>query len=173
MALPPETPKEKNHPQTTEPKAKAIPRTPKLSDLMKGDTNSKAEKAEEKIVTPDEVFTPEQLQQVWNEFAEQRRKFQAEYQMLKEPYELRNGNQIIVTIHNPVQEDMLNGIRLDLCALLKERLRNNSIQLTGESAKESDQKKMFLGPKDRFEYMMKKNPALRELKERFGLDAEF
>jgi hypothetical protein len=139
---------------------------------MKGDSTSKAEKAEEKIAIPDETFTTEQLQQVWNEFAEQRRKYQAEYQMLKQPFELRN-NQIVVLLHSPVQETMLNGVRLELGTLLREKLRNNSIQLLGEFVKEGEQKKAIYTNRDKFEYLMEKNPALKELKERFGLDAEF
>jgi DNA polymerase-3 subunit gamma/tau len=138
---------------------------------MKGDSKQ-VERSEEKIVIPDESFTTEQLQQVWNEFAEQRRKYQAEYQLLKQPFELRN-NQIIVLLHSPVQETMLNGMRLELGTLLREKLRNNSIQLLGEFIKEGEQKKAIYTNRDKFEYLMEKNPALKELKERFGLDAEF
>lgn len=141
---------------------------------MKVDLSAKtAEKAEEKTVVLNEPFTPEQLQTVWNEFVETRRKYQAEYQMLSQPFELRNGNQIIVSLHSPVHETMLNGIRLELGTLLREKLRNTSIQLMGEFVKEADQKKAIYTNSDKFEYLMEKNPALRELKEKFGLDPEF
>ena len=146
----------------------------KLTDILKGDSaSSKSEKTEEKIVVPDEIFSPEQLRKVWNEFAEVRRKYQAEYQMLMQPYELKNGNQIVVSLHSPVQETMLNGVRLELGSILREKLKNNSIQLMGEFVKEGEQKKAIYTNRDKFEYLMEKNPALKELKERFGLDAEF
>jgi hypothetical protein len=155
-------------------KPKATPKTLKLSDLMKVDNNAKAsDKTEEKIVVLNEPFTPEQLQKVWNEFVETRRKYQAEYQMLSQPFELRNNTQIVVSLHSPVHETMLNGIRLELGTLLREKLRNTSIQLMGEFVKEGDQKKAIYTNTDKFEYLMGKNPALRELKERFGLDPEF
>jgi hypothetical protein len=140
--------------------------------LLKGDSGNSKSEGEDKLVVPDETFTPEQLQKAWNEFAEQRRKYQAEYQMLMEPYELR-GNQIVVTLHSPVQETMLNGIRLELGTMLREKMKNNSIQLMGEFVKEGEQKKTIYTNRDKFEYLMEKNPALKELKDRFGLDADF
>jgi hypothetical protein len=93
--------------------------------------------------------------------------------MLSQPFELRNNTQIVVSLHSPVHETMLNGIRLELGGLLREKLRNTSIQLMGEFVKEGEQKKAIYTNTDKFEYLMGKNPALRELKERFGLDPEF
>jgi DNA polymerase-3 subunit gamma/tau len=169
-----QTPPPVENKPATDSKPKATPKTLKLSDLMKVDNNAKAsDKTEEKTIVLNEPFTPEQLQKVWNEFVETRRKYQAEYQMLSQPFELRNNTQIVVSLHSPVHETMLNGIRLELGTLLREKLRNTSIQLMGEFVKEGDQKKAIYTNTDKFEYLMGKNPALRELKERFGLDPEF
>jgi hypothetical protein len=168
-----QTPPPTENKPSTDSKPKAAAKTLKLTDLLKVDTSAKAEKAEEKTIVLNESFTQEQLQKVWNEFVETRRKYQAEYQMLSQPFELRNNTQIVVSLHSPVHETMLNGIRLELGSLLREKLRNTSIQLMGEFVKEGEQKKAIYTNTDKFEYLMEKNPALRELKERFGLDPEF
>jgi hypothetical protein len=170
-----QTPPPVENKPATDPKPKtSTPKTLKLSDLMKVDMSAKgSDRTEEKAIVMNEPFTPEQLQKVWNDFVETRRKYQAEYQMLSQPFELRNGTQIIVSLHSPVHETMLNGIRLELGTLLREKLRNTSIQLMGEFVKEGEQKKAIYTNTDKFEYLMEKNPALRELKERFGLDPEF
>jgi DNA polymerase-3 subunit gamma/tau len=141
---------------------------------MRGDTNGSKqnEKVEEKIVAPDEPYSPEALNLVWNEYTTQRKKYQAEYQLLMQPYELR-GNQIVVLLHSPVHETMLNGVRLELGSFLRERLKNNSIQILGEFVKEGQEKKAIYTNREKFEYLAEKNPVLKELKDRFGLDTDF
>jgi hypothetical protein len=120
---------------------------------------------------PDEPFTSEKLQQIWNEFAEQRKKFQAEYQLLSQPYEI-SGSKIILHLHNPVQETMLTNLKVDLTTFLRDRLKNQSIQVHGE-LREADQRKVIYTNKEKFEYLVQKNPLLRELKDRLGLDTDF
>lgn len=157
-----------------EPKARPVSRTPKLSDLLKGDTgqNTGNTKTEEVVITTTEPFTPEQLHKVWLEFAEQRKKYQAEYQLLLQPYQLKE-QQITIMLHNPVQETMLNNVRSELGAFLRERLRNGTIQVMGEFVKEGEAKKIIYTNREKFDYLVEKNPVLRELKDRLGLDVDF
>lgn len=134
----------------------------------------KKEKTSQVAATADEeknTFTPEQLKLAWQEFAEQRKKLQAEYQLLAQPYELKD-NKVIVHLLSPVQDTMLNNVRAELTAFLRERLRNSSILVAGE-LKESEEKKMMYTSRDKFEYLLEKNPALKEMKERLGLDPDF
>jgi DNA polymerase-3 subunit gamma/tau len=157
-----------------EPRAKTVSRTPKLSDLLKGDTsqNATGAKPEEVVVTARESFTPEQLHKVWLEFAEQRKKFQVEYQLLMQPYTL-NEHQVTVMLYNHIQESSLNNIRSELGVYLREKLRNGSIQVFGEFVKEGEAKKIIYTNREKFDYLVEKNPILRELKERLGLDTDF
>lgn len=155
------------------PKVKSAPRTTvKLSDLLKVEP-----KKEQVAVTAEtnveeiNSFTPEQLRSVWNEFAEQRKKFQAEYQLLSQPYDVQE-NRIVIHLLSPVQETMLNNIKSELTTCLREKLKNNMILVVGE-VKETEDKKMMYTSRDKFEYLLEKNPALKELKERLGLDSDF
>lgn len=151
---------------------KTAPKTTvKLTDLLKVDT--KKDQANQAQTVADEPYTREQLQQVWNEYAEQRKKFQAEYQLLTQPFELEN-NTITVSLHHPVQESMLDNMRIELSTFIRERLKNNSILITGrlEEIKE-DEKKVFYTPREKFEYLIEKNPLLKEMKERLGLDTDY
>lgn len=157
-----------------EPRAKTASRTPKLSDLLKGDPaqNTANSKPEEVVVAARENFTAEQLHKVWLEFAEQRKKFQVEYQLLMQPYTLKE-HQITIMLYNHVQESSLNNIRSELGAYLREQLRNGSIQVFGEFVKEGEAKKIIYTNREKFDYLVEKNPVLRELKDRFGLDTDF
>lgn len=148
-------------------------RTVKLTDLLK--TGPKPEEQGQETATKkqdDQPFTEEQLRAAWNEYTEQRKKFQAEFQMLNQPYELR-GKQIVVTLLSPVHETMLNNIKVEMASFLRERLKNNTITIIGELIKSEDQKKVIYTNREKFDYLAEKNPLLRELKDRLGLDTDF
>jgi hypothetical protein len=111
------------------------------------------------------------LRETWNAFAEQRRKFQAEFQLLSQPYEVRD-KEIIVNLLSPVHETMLNNIKVELTTFLREKLKNNFIQVSGQLTT-SDDKKVIYTNRDKFDYLADKNPILKELKDRLGLDTDF
>lgn len=153
-------------------KLKSTPRTPQLANLLKGSTKSETKStttAEEN--SPDEPFTEKQLQEAWSAFAEQRKKFQAEYQLLTQPYQLHDGV-ITVELLSPVHETMLSNIKGDLTAFLREKLRNNTIQVTGQIIS-GEEKKIIYTNREKFDFLADKNPMLRELKDRLGLDTDF
>ncbi|HEY0742695.1 MAG TPA: hypothetical protein VGD40_14595, partial [Chryseosolibacter sp.] len=129
----------------------------KLTDLLKTDpkTSEKAAAAEKVMNEP---FTEQQLRDAWNQFAEQRKKYQAEYQMLSQPYQL-NDKQIVVTLLSPVHETMLDNIKVELAGFLREKLRNSNIQVTGVLT-QSDDKKIIYTNRDKFDYLADKNPIL-------------
>ena len=106
------------------------------------------------------------------QFAETRKKYQAEFQMLSQPYELR-GRQIVVTLLSPVHETMLNNIKVEMTSFLRDKLRNSSLQVIGELLQGDAEKKVIYTNKEKFDYLAEKNPMLRELKDRLGLDTDF
>lgn len=113
----------------------------------------------------------EQVKKVWNDFTELRKNQIAEYNLLARDFELQ-GNQIILPLNNPVEEPLLQGIRTSLITYLRDKLSHSSINVNGV-LKEVESKKMIYTNKDKFEHMVQKNPALKDLKERFGLDPDF
>ena len=155
-----------------ESKIRSTPRTPQLADLLKSE--SKTETRNTSAVTDTilaEPFTEARLREVWNSFAEQRKKFQAEYQMLSQPYQLQD-NVITVELLSPVHETMLNNIKIELTAFLRDHLKNNSIQVAGQLYT-GEEKKVIYTNREKFDYLVEKNPLLRELKDRLGLDTDF
>lgn len=146
--------------------------TLKLNDLLKGKNSAESTtQVLEAKVEANEPFTAEQLQLVWKDFAEQRRKFQAEYQLLIQPVEIR-GSHIIMHLLSTVQETMLNNFKSDLISYLREKLKNNTILVVGE-LRETEEKQMLYTPRDKFEYLLEKNPVLKTLRDRLGLDPDF
>jgi hypothetical protein len=111
------------------------------------------------------------LHLVWVDFAEQRKRYQAEYQLLCQPYEIRE-NQIVIHLLSTVQETLLSNFKTDLINYLRTTLKNNSIVVTGE-LKETEEKQMLYTPRDKFEYLLGKNPLLQKMRDRLGLDPDF
>lgn len=150
---------------------KTAAKTVKLTDLLKVEAKKEVATEAEVRIEYNDPFTPEQLQKAWNEFAEQRKKLQTEYMLLTQPYDFQN-NTIIVHLHNPVQEMILNNLRADLITYVREKLRNTTIQLTGEH-RQPDERKVIYTNREKFDYLLNKNPLLRELKDRLNLDTDF
>lgn len=156
---------------TSEPgRPRITPKTVKLTDLLRTD-----KKEDEKLAAAEKVmnapYTEQQLRDAWDEFAGKRKHLQAEFQMLSQRYEVKD-DQITVTLLSPVHEMMLNNIKIELAAFLREKLRNTAIAITG-ALTTSDDKKVIYTNRDKFDYLAEKNPMLRELKERLGLDTDF
>ncbi len=151
---------------------KSTPRTTlKLTGLLNVDKKKPEATVEEKKEEVINSFTEEQLRSAWEEFAEQRKKFQAEYQLLAQPY-IRQDNRVILHLLSPVQDTMLNNIKSELTTHLRERMKNTTILVVGELT-ETDDKKMMYTSRDKFEFLLERNPVLKELKERLGLDTDF
>ncbi len=145
--------------------------TIKLTDILKSKSVETTTQTAEVHPDVNEPFTVEQLHLVWTDFAEQRKKFQAEFQLLSQPYEIRE-NQIIIHLLSTVQETLLSNFKTDLIGYLRTNLKNNSILVVGE-LKESEEKQMLYTPRDKFEYLLEKNPLLKEMRDRLGLDPDF
>jgi hypothetical protein len=153
-------------------KFKDAPKTTvKLTDLLKVEPKKEQSAVAEAQREPDLPFTSEQLHAAWNEFAEQRKKFQAEYQLLGQPFEVNEGK-ILLHLHNPVQESMLSNLKTDLTEFLRVRLKNQSITVIGE-LRQAEQRKVIYTNREKFDYLAQKNPMLKELKDRLGLDTDF
>lgn len=65
-------------------------------------------------------------------------------------------------------------MRIELSTFIRERLKNNSILISGKLVEmKEDEKKVFYTPREKFEYLIEKNPMLKELKDRLGLDTDY
>lgn len=143
-----------------------------MSDLVNGETKaSETATSATKVIQEDQPYTEEELRKAWSKFAEKRKQHPADYQLLTHPFE-RKENEIIIFLHNPVEETILNTIKSDLTAHIREKLQNFSITVTGQLI-EGETKKMLYTNREKLEYLIEKNPILKEMKERLGLDTDF
>jgi len=132
-------------------------------------------KTEEQKITDtasDKPLDLEQLRKVWNEFAELRKNQLAEYQLLKRGYVFKE-NKLSITLDNPIEEQFLQGIRSPLIAYLRDKMSNSLLLVVGIMREEEASRPMIYTNKEKFDYLLDKNPALKDLQQRFGLDADY
>jgi hypothetical protein len=181
MVLAPEVPSEPKSESSSDgkPEQKATPVIPKENGRPKTTTNIfNRQKAEEKVeeikpvsTIPDKPLALDELKLAWLEFAELRKNQIAEYQLLKNDFTL-TGSVVCIQLSNPIEEPLLQSIRTSLTTHLRHKLANQTITIAG-IVKENDQKKVAYTDKEKFDLLAEKNPVLRQLKERFGLDSDF
>lgn len=144
-----------------------------LGNILKPQVK-KEEIKEEKKASPikqDEPFVESKVRQVWKEYAEQRKNQVSEYHILNQTFTLTN-NVITVLLNNPIEEPMLQGMKSDLVGYLREKLNNNTLQVEGEMQQNNTKRKAYTN-KEKFDYLVEKNPFLRELQEKLGLDPDY
>ena len=122
-------------------------------------------------MSKDLAVREDDLRAAWLEFAEMRKHQIAEYNLMKKEISF-NGVTITIRLSNPIEQPLLQNIRVQLIAHLRGKLNNNSINIEGVLV-ETEEKRIAYTAKEKFDALAEKNPALKELKERFGLDPDF
>ena len=121
-----------------------------------------------------ESFDFEQLKKVWDEFALKIKSEgrDADFNALKGELELVESEHIQLTIANKFQQVAIENLKQDLLDHLRTNLRNNLIKLDVE-IKKIEEKELRYTSREKFEYLAKKYPKLRDLQSRFDLDPDF
>jgi DNA polymerase-3 subunit gamma/tau len=119
-------------------------------------------------------LTPENLQQVWHEFAENRKRTKdstTEEIALNRAVELVDFT-IQIALDNDPQMDAMQGMRYDLLGYLKSRFNAPRLEINPRVAPHEVQRLPYT-PAEKFNYMAEKNPYLLQLKQALGLDVDF
>jgi hypothetical protein len=83
--------------------------------------------------------------------------------------QLTGNNIIILKIDNLVQEELIRNNKPHLVAWLRRELRNSTIDMVTEFTKEPARRIIYTDD-EKLDEMLRKNPALSLLKEKFHLD---
>ena len=134
---------------------------------------------------PDEITKPEgapvdekineaELHECWNAFALKRREMGKENQfvILSQGIKLAEDNSIHLKLTSSLQVEMVEDIKTELLQLLRSKLRNDHITITYEITEEKIDSRPYT-QMEKYEFLVAKQPALKALKEKLGLDYEF
>ncbi len=148
--------------------------TPNLGNIFKTTPKKEAVETDKIAATPskpNEPITESNVREAWSVYSEKRKNQVAEYHLLTQEFTLTE-NEITLHLTNPIEEPLLQSIKSDLLSFLRERINNSTLQLKGVLHIEGVKKKAYTN-KEKFEYLMEKNPHLQQLKEKLGLDPDF
>ncbi|MEK6476220.1 DNA polymerase III subunit gamma/tau [Catalinimonas sp. 4WD22] len=115
------------------------------------------------------------LRQEWAKFAEQKKLAgrDSAYMVLNQEVNLlEDGVTIPLKMTNSLQMDVLNEVRVELIQYLRKELHNSQINVTAELVKDEKQRKLYTAS-EKLNYLMEKNPQVRALKEKLGLDPDY
>ncbi len=125
--------------------------------------------------TSADTFTFDDLMSLWKEqatLAKELKKKSYYACLTKQPPVLKDKFIIEVTVDNKVQEETVNKEKPELIEYLKKKLNNYSIQLSIIVTEQVKEVHLYTD-RDKFSELVKKNPDLLYLKEKFNLDFEF
>jgi len=141
---------------------------------------AKQESAKEEIPVLDESLPRQPITQdtVKNVFAEVLEEFREDHKnmemaLLNQPFEVR-GQEVVFMLSSGLHEDLFPKLKPELTGILRRKLRHPDVEVTFEITEhEKDPIKNLYTAGEKFTYLMEKSPALKELKKRFGLQADF
>jgi DNA polymerase-3 subunit gamma/tau len=118
---------------------------------------------------------PELLKKVWQELADERRAQDkmGDYMVLNRPIAADANHVITLTLENPVQVVQFNDFRAEFMAELRRRTGHPGLLVQTEVATAAPTGRKLYTSNDKFAYLAEKYPALQEMKQRLGLDADF
>jgi hypothetical protein len=96
-----------------------------------------------------------------------------EITVLKQSWELIDGNEIQFHLSGELQVDVFNKMKNETVIFLKETLSNSNLQLSYEVKEVVESGKKLYTSTDKLNYLLKKHPALLSLKTKFGLETDF
>lgn len=113
------------------------------------------------------------MQAVWKSFGENW-KDAGDTDRLILNKKINKGEEYKVIIHlgSQLEISFLEKFEVELVQYLRAELKNDHITIHREIAKEEESKKLYTSS-DIFDYMVKQNPDLKDLKDRLGLDFDY
>ena len=116
-------------------------------------------------------FTADDLKKKWEEFVKRLDDRPNLQSTLSRVPNLEENYLLVLDIDNSVQDDLINSIKPELVSFLRKELVNSKIQLT-TLISEVEKEKIIYSDSEKYLEMLKKNPDLELLKQKFKLDFE-
>lgn len=149
---------------------------PSIRDALAGKLNEEKLSAKEQHeiytrVGESNDFTADALKVKWEEFVNRLSDRPNLQSTLSRVPDLEQDFQLVLEIDNSVQDDLINTIKPELVSWLRKELKNSKIHLTTQIS-ETEREKIIYSDSEKYMEMLKKNPKLELLKQKFKLDFE-
>jgi hypothetical protein len=122
-----------------------------------------------------EAFDTDALVATWQAFAEHRQGLNmgdAEKLVLSRTLTKEGENDVLIGLGSQLEVSILEKFEQDLVQFLRQELANDFILLKKGVQEHKETQKLYTS-KDKYDFMADQNPAIKDLKERLGLDFEY
>ena len=155
--------------------ASKLPSLRNMSSRAAGPSAASALAEPQLISGPVATIDPTLLQKVWQELAEERRAQDrmSEFWVLNRSVTANADHNIELSVDNPIQVDQFNEIRVEFLAELRRRTGHTRLTVQPVVTAAAPTARKLYTATDKFEYLAERFPALREAKQRLGLETDF
>lgn len=147
-----------------------------VTTSIKSENNKPKEQdpeAKAQVSRQNEKFTPDQLKECINRYTGTLAPNTSYYTTLsKATVNIAEENKVVFRVKNKIESDNIDDDKTRMLLFLKKELKNDLIEIVQEIDETETGEKPYL-PKDKFEAMKQKNPALDKLKTQFDLEIDF
>jgi len=143
---------------------------PKVDALIK---KVEGEKKAQEEVKRNKPYTEEDLRKYWDEYkgAKASEGKDRQVNLMNQPISIENDT-ITIVLSNILLADMLDSFKVDLMEWLRDKLENDYISIA-TVIKEEERGRMLYTNREKFDHMVTKNPSLKKLQEKLGLDPDY
>ena len=124
----------------------------------------------------EQAFSQEDLNEKWVQYANEKENV-GKHNLLSVIRDkkaiLKENFNVCITLDNKVQEEVFNDEKTKLLGYLKTQLENDSISLIVDITPLKEEEMKAYTAEDKFKKMIKKNPDLLNLKDKFDLEIDF
>ncbi len=148
---------------------------PKETPSIFGKKKAKEETSESAPVKEKRAkeYSDEDLQNAWKGFADQKTNAgDTDRLVLSKEVKKGDNHSVIIMLGSQLEVSFLEKFDTELVQYLRNTLENDHVVIRTEIAEIKEEKKLYTST-DIFDYMVKQNPDLKDLKDRLGLDFDY
>jgi hypothetical protein len=151
----------------------AKPESLSIKDVLSGQAEKEVGSIREQheIYTSSHInenFSERQFIEAWNLFLSRLESPNIKTSLSQVP-EFKPDYRFVLIVENTIQEEMIKGIKPELVAFLRKELKNSTIEILTE-IKEKEGGRIIYTDDEKYREMLKKNPNLELLRQKFKLD---
>ena len=115
--------------------------------------------------------TVKEIESAWVRYTEGKKDLAAEHILLTRPISV-SGQKVTITLSSAMEAQLLNTLKTDLLSWLREQCQDPGITVEHILELNETARPAYTG-REKLEKLIEKYPAVKEFRERFGLDPEF
>ncbi len=160
---------------TAHPKKTIAKSSPDLNSILNEEVKEEVKDKDEKINSivneKNQILDKKNLKSFLDEYIKIKNISNSKLSVLNKEYTI-DKNEISIKLGSDLENEIFEDLKNDLLLKIKGHFKNQEIKFKISIDKKKNSKKLYTG-KEKFEFLMKNNKEIKNLKNQFNLDYEF